>query len=708
MRYTPGNGEYCLTDRERDRLLRRLNKESHKSWDNYGLRRRRWDFVEAFVDGRQVFDGTGAGPGVADSGGAGLVGWDLAMAPSATNDVDDKKYIFNKARRIHVSNMQRLTAYDIDVNVLPNTKTPKDKSGARLGRLVLSTIIAEADPDRLRRDIAWYLDLRGTAFLKHWFDPMAGPLVHPLHKNKLTGEVEVDESRREPAGAVRWVAVDPACILLPEGCERLEEADWLEEYEVLSIGEIFRRTKVKVEKEVISFDEGRLRTGADWRQGDLQFKNHAVLRTRYYRPDPTYSKGAIFTYTTKNLIRSTELKKFYDDIPYSQCHGIYNPKSPFGETWLWDIIPACIGENVAKTALLNYMELLPKLNMQAPVSARFKTEKFNSGSGNIHLYQGEKGMEPLQLPALPESVIQGMNIMEQSSMTLGASQDISRANRAYSGNAISTLQQIDDSAFRPTLTSIESMLRSASRFSLPVVAKFYTVPRTVRLTGMKAWEVEEAFTGNMLEENYQAEINLMTGRPTNSVLQREDIYKAHEAELITAEEARAQLEFGSKFQIWEDLQKAQEIVDRYCEDLNNYPENYGLVQSPGDPARGIPPGQVMQCKTPFADYYDPKAMLDGLDAFLRENGAHIQEQVVKETFRKHRYYYQDVLRVEEERQAALQGGVPRGTGKPAKPDGNQPAEKGQLSLPLRDGNHSPEEQPDRGHIPEPGNTGLTV
>lgn len=692
MRYAHLTGDYGFTEKERSRLLKRLNKEADKAWDNYEVRRKRWDYLEAFVDGAQVWD----------RAGRRLVGWDIALMPSESNDADDEQFIFNMARRIHNSNTQRLTGYSIEAMATPATRENKDKVAARCSRMLTDTIIRESGEDKLKRDIAWYLDVRGTVFLKHWFDPSKGELVHPLRKNPVTGLTEPDKTRKVRQGAVIWEAWDPARILLPEGCERLEDADWLEEFAVLSVSEIYRRTGIKVEKENISPDQWRL-SGPDSgsRTATISgYKDHAILRTRYYRPSPRYSRGAIFTYTQSDLIRSTELKRFYKDIPFSSAHAIYNPKSPFGETWIWDVIPNCIAINEFLTSLTNYSKMLPKLQMQANANANIKLEKISNSTGQVYLYQGEKGLEPLNFPALPDSIIQGFNVVYQSVLSLGAAHDISRQGQALSGNALATLQQIDDSVLRPTLTAVEAMFKSAAEFSMPVAAKYYDTPRIISRTGMKAWEVEEDFVGSMLEGGcYNIEISLMTGRPTNAVLAREESFKAYKEQVITRDEIRADLEYASRGDIYETIQKSNEVAERAVEGIADFPGNYFKTQAP-NPETGATE-EVWQCKTIFHHFDDHALLAKKITEYARENYDHIQEQAVKETLKRHLEYHEAKLAQAAQAQAMLAAG-------PMKPGGKKKAAGGaQDELPgLKDSFQAAEQQPDRDLIPEPSQTGL--
>lgn len=685
MKFVIPEGRYEFTEKERSKLLNRMNKDFEAARLNYSKRRERWDILDCYVDGKQVVDRKTQQ----------LVGHEVASLPSDTDDVDDEFFIFNLMRRIHLSNMQRLTNYNFDVTVLPNTKRQEDKAASRIARIALTDLLERHGQDKLKREIAWYLDLRGTVFIKHDFDPRVGRKVHPLRKNKFTGEVEVDTSRLVPEGEVKLTVIDPANILIEEGAEKFEDADWVEHFAVLSVPEIYRRTGVRVKKEAIVLDRLNI---PSWDEDDRtkKYNNHAVLRTRYYRKSPKYGRGAIFTYTRDTMIRSTELLKFYKDIPISSAQAIANPKCPFGETWLWDLIPNANAVNIYKTALVNYAKVLPILNMQAPANSNIKVEKMDNSTGRIHTYQGEKGLEALRFPEFPPSMIQGLNIIYNSAMSLGAAHDISRQNRALSGNAIASLQQMDDSVLRPTLTAVEACLSSALSFSLELFDRFYTTPRLVRATGQKGWEIVEDFKGEMINGNFSASVSLMTGLSNNLVLRQEQLFKSLKEQVITRDEMRVHMEFGRKEDLYEKIQKQDEIVERRIKGIMDFPDNYVRTDAP-DPKTGLPLG--WQCKSVYHEFDNHPLMLEKITEHMQENWDFIEEPAVKRTLRAERDFHLQFVR-------ASMMPIP-GT-EPQKPQGGGKKEGAEQSDQLRDSVQNPKDQPDRDMVPQPAVSGLTA
>lgn len=261
-----------------------------------------------------------------------------------------------------------------------------------------------------------------------------------------------------------------------------------------------------------------------------------------------------------------------------------------------------------------------------------------------------------------------------------------------SGNAIASLQQIDDSVLRPTLTAVEAGLVKTSEAFLKIFDRFYTIPRMIRATGQKGWEIVEDFKGEMVGENFSASVSLMTGLSNNLVLRHEQLYKAHKEQAITTDELRVQLEFGRKEDLYEKIQKQDEVAQRRIRLLTDFPENY--IQAPPTPENQT----GWQCKTPYHDFDNHKVLFEALTDYMQENYDDIEEQAVKDTLKAHRRYHGEALKMMA---MPIPGTVPGKEGK-----GGQPSQAPSKGLP--DSVHSAEEQPDRDLVSQPGNSGLTA
>src|SRR5665213_2539682 len=212
-------------------------------------------------------------------------------------------------------------------------------------------------------------------------------------------------------------------------------------------------------------------------------------------------------------------------------------------------------------------------------------------------------------PDIPKGHYTSFSLIDSLLQSLGAAQDIQRSPKVQSGNALATLQQIDDTVLKPVLESIESALESACGRALKQMGSLYGDPRLIKMSGQKGWQVVEGFTGAMLNENYDVKVKLMTGLSNNPIVRQEQIAKMIQMGIITPQQAAKYLEFGDTDSMMEDLQKQDEIAEGNLKQITD-PANY----SP-NPAN---PGDVISKFTPMS-FDDAALMAEKLTNYMREN-----------------------------------------------------------------------------------------
>ncbi len=702
--YSPNsNGTYEFSEVQKKALLGSLKSEHEELRKFQAEPRRRWTKLELYLAGRQVKDGKNGN----------YVGHEIASAASETGDVDDEYFIINDTRRIHLQNMQRLTSYTMQASVIPNSLDPDDKEAARLGRMVLSTIFDELGEKKFKRRIARILGLYGVVFFKTYFDPSAGRIIAPLKLNPF-GKPYYDQSDLRPEGRVIIAAVSPRNILMPAACTDIKKADEVEEVSIESLQYIWRRFKMNVRAENITFDQwdnpaGASSVGDRTEMERLAPKNSVLLRTRYILPCPRFQRGAIITYCDNHILEAATYMDHYngDEQMWSVAECQYDDRTPIGESLLWDEIPIQDGLNQVATAMVNHIKMFGDGQMTIPSSAGLDADKITNKSGRHLSYNGKEKPEPIEWPELSDTHFRFFEGMRTVGQSLTASHDIARVNKAQSGNAISNLQEIDDTVIRPTLDSIEGGLSEQCKIALGLVEDHYTSNRLVKMTNMKGWQIENAFRGDMLKGNWHAKISLMTGMPTNPAYKRETINAEFKLGLLDRDEARVHLEVGNTDDLMEEIQKENEIADSILKGICDYPGNY--VDTTVQGSAGPMPGKV--CKTVYHTFDNHDLLVKKLLTYMRENYDH-EPQTVKQTLDEHLKYHQDFL-------AASMIPAPPGAGPhpltmmppaggkpPIQPPQGAPGSQVPRGTPGKDSVHSAEEQPPREMIPTPGNTGL--
>ena len=325
-----------LTSSEKKDILQELEKEHTEMRRNQAEIRRRWIKTQGAVEGRQLF--TQGGSSVEGVIGQG---WEQAGVSSATNDVDEEFAIFNDLRRVYINDMQRLTGYYLRPDVVPENKSAKMKQGARVGRIFIADHIRRMGGEAMKAAIARSLILRNISILKVHFDPHAGRMIKKPKLNVLN--LFSLGNKLEPEGEMKWSFPNPKCVLLPKFCRSVELAHEVEEYHVETLEDIYRQTGAVVEAETVdpdyydALDAGLKSKDVEGGSSGYKVDNRAVLKEKVIMPCPRYPKGAMFTWVSKQLIRSDVLR--YPGNPYFSAQLIYNDETAFCDSILWDLMP---------------------------------------------------------------------------------------------------------------------------------------------------------------------------------------------------------------------------------------------------------------------------------------------------------------------------------------------------------------------------------
>lgn len=697
---TLDNGQLEMSAEESSNLLRDLKTDYSKMREFQYEARRRWNKMELYVEGKQAFDNKSRT----------FVGHEIAGARSPSGNVDEEMLLVNDIRRIHLSNMQRMTNYTIQPNVIPDSKDPKDKAGARFGKIALADMFRRNGEERLKKRIARILGVYGTCFLKVYFDPTKGSYIGKIKMDNF-GRSYVDEQDTEPEGEVVIEAVSPRNVLLPKFCQDLDKADKLTEVRVETVDWIWRRFKKRIDPEDIKFDQYDGPIYADTTKDSVEVsrgsvENSAVLKTTYYRPCPRFPQGAIFVFTEKHLLWSSTLTEYYDDLPWAVCEMIFDDQSVLGSSLIWDLIPLQDGVNEVITAMVRHVKMYGDLQLWIPDTAGLDQEKISNATGDHTIYKGDKAPQFKQPPELQQTHYNVYNLLFQKEQSLGAAHDIARTQRALSGNAIANLQEIDDTILRPALNSVEEALQKTSHMALKIMADFYTSNRLIKMSGMQGWQIEKNFRGEMLGGNFHATISLMKGLSSNLVLRREQIESHFEKGLIDRDEARIYLEFGNTDELLENIQKEHEVADTIVKGIAEFPENYTETLVTGPDGR---PQRKWVCKLVPHTFDNHQLIVQKLITFERENFDE-QKPEVKEALEWRREWHQKFLAAMATPGLPGRGPVPESMGQPpferplpgegAQGQGNLPGKKAGA-----DSVQNPVQQPPREQIPNPGATG---
>lgn len=549
------NGYLTLTNDEKKALINELESGYKKSRNYYKKMRRRWYKVERYLEGSQ--------PG--RNGFDQLSNKDAAVHFSdGSNNVDEEFITDNMMLRIYLLSVARLTKYQANIDLTPNSDSLDSKQACRKGRVALYDLLEKNNFILLKQKFARSMLTMGKPIMKVTFDPTKGrEMAEPIMD--AFGNIKFREGFE---GEVRIDSISPRNIQIPAWATEWETMDWLQETNVRTTDYVARKYNVNVNAEAISMDDeiwnyGMDAPGIDNKENVLSADAKVTLvKERYYRPSKKYPRGAIFTWASGELIRSSTLLEFYPDIPYFDATQIYIEGTPWSDTVMYHMIDHQDELNRLESDVMRHTKLMSKPKVLKHDGTTVSDEAFTNETAEFIDWGGTIPPSYLEPPSLPQDVYLGIERALSRMMVLSAAQDVQRPSHGRSGNAIAYEQEMDETTLTPWLESMEQMWCRGLQFALKLMAEYYSTPRLAKMTNSNKTTIEEDFKGEDLQGNFDVQISLMNGFPANKLAKQQFIFQAVDKMIIPPEDAAKYLEFGEADEVLREATAEIEIAQK--------------------------------------------------------------------------------------------------------------------------------------------------
>ncbi len=565
--YEPDSGKITLGNQEEKILVDRLNSqyeatltETSRSWNKS-------EIIKNYLAGNQV-------EGRNDFA---TIERRLASVALATEgNVDEEHFVDNMMVRIHMSNMHRLTRLFPQIEISPNSRAVEDKNACRLGRLALYDLLDKVGFKQLKKKTGRVICIFGHVYGKVWYDPTAGEMTHQPVLGDDGGIIGYSDEGDAP-GEVVWDIVSPKNITLPLYSTGLDTLDWLQESNIRTVDYILRKYNITVKgqslysKDMERFRKERSSESTDSQERDKAPQNYALVHEVYMERTPEFPKGAIVTFTGKKILAAKTLYDFYSRIPYRKAEFIFDEESLGGDTPYWHLIPYQDALNETEADIRRHVVMMCQPKYLVPTESMVKDDDIDNGTARILRFQGQVPPSLLSPTSLPATVTEWVGLLIERMLAMAAAHDIVQgtAGSDQSGNAIAYRQQQDDSTLAPVIESIQSMFEDMMKMSLECMARWYTIPRLVKITDGRKVTVEEAFKGEMLKNNFDVHLSLTNGMPYNQLAKQQYIMQLVDKGVLSAEEARGFLEFGNVDEVMQLVQVGVECAEKTVKDLED-------------------------------------------------------------------------------------------------------------------------------------------
>lgn len=557
---------YQMSEVEKKSIVEEMDKEYLNSLNVTQDIRRRWWLVERYIEGVQWSSAGEAGWSFLSAAGSGVLN-NNAMDVN----VDENVVIDNIMLRIHMTNMARLQRYKPQIEIAPNQKTSENNIAVRKGRIALYDLLYKNNFTRLQASHARHLNVMGLSFLKVVYDPSAGKQVNWPILDETTGKAAVDATgrpiyKKKPEGEVKLYAVNPKNLLFPANCTCIEDADWIQESNVRSLSYIKRKYGMMVKAEPVNaFEQERNGLGKSDLQADPnQLQESAIVKERWYRACEKYPEGAIVVWASGKLLVCKSLEKWYPDLPYFQSTNVFNDESIYADCPAYHLVQHQNEINRTESNIARQVNLIGKPKLLVNRDSQVSDKAFTTDTGEIVEWTGEKGIMPswLNAPPVAQSLYEHVDRHLSRMLMIGYANDITRPGHARSGNAIAYEQEIDENTMAPMVASVTDMFQRGLGFALELMARYYKVPRMVKMLDSNAWTIENEFKGDDLFGNFDVRVDMLAGLPANKLAKQQFVMQLFSKGLLDKPLAQKYLELGDAEAALREQAMEAEIVEK--------------------------------------------------------------------------------------------------------------------------------------------------
>lgn len=486
--------------------------------------------------------------------------WELKSLEKAKRTRKSMNYILPLYRSL----LSRMIQMKQRVTVDPLTNQERDKSAARVSQEALEDFWLNVNLSNsiLRQKFAGMQQilLKLFAFMLTVGRGHLKPFYNPKAKAKVLFEnLENKPIINAEVGAVE-VEVDHWLNMFPDPMGRFKihkkilPVDYIEDLYGVTVKEEEVGLS-DIEKQLIQLLEG----------GDTdRFKNSAEVFERWELPSKRFPDGRLFVCTKdRMLVKPQAIPPEYSgtipiydfdfiDIMLAHPQGIID-----------QLIPSQEELNHTVSRLHEYKKWFAG-KILVPDGTKLSSS-YNDQVGQVVKYDKTAGKPEFQTPPGPPAfIMQELIRIRRDMEDIAATHDASQGRPQpgiKSGVAIENLSELDQSQLTPVLIIIETQLAFFCETVLNIMETKYKEPRLVGITGDHLSSDVKTFLGDNVSGNRRIKISLGNNLPVGREARQNTIATWLKARLITPEEARSMLEFGSIESVFHNLDENAEKTE---------------------------------------------------------------------------------------------------------------------------------------------------
>lgn len=518
--------------------------------------------------------------------------------------------VFNRIRPIIRKELAKLTAQKPSATIVPATSDEQDQSAAKAGEQIWESVFRRKKLEAIHRQAQMWARVTGNGFTKSYWDPTA---VNPDSPDQL--------------GDFCYQVITPFHLLIPDILAvDIEDQPYVIQMTTRSPDWVkLNYPNVKPEPNVMEASDILNDSFLNLVGANNYRKNSILCFEVWVKPNNVefMPHGGMFIIIGENLVEYQEGNPYiHQQYPFAKLDNISTSRF-YCASVIEDLISPQKEYNRTRGQIIEAKNAMAHPQLMAPQGA-IVASKITTEPGQVIEYKlGFPPPQPLPLQNLPNYVIQELNSQLVDFDDISGQHDVSKGQTppgVTAATAINYLQEQDDTMLSESFQSIEAFYEKLAYQTLCYVKQYWTMPRTVKVTGNSDQFDAIAFKGADIGANTDIRIEAGSALPTSKAAKQAFLMDLMQLGFIQPEQGLELMEMGGVQKLYEQLQidTAQanrenmkmsnvtpDLMQQYLQTFIPQPDPMqaltGLGQQPQaslDPTTGQP---TVQQQPPFID-----------------------------------------------------------------------------------------------------------
>lgn len=458
--------------------------------------------------------------------------------------------VINKIRPIIRTEIAKLTSQKPSAFIVPASSDDMDLFAANAGEQIWDTIYREKSLTKAFRRWSWWTLICGTAFMKCYWDD-----------DKQDENAQVDQEMG-PQGDLCYDVVTPFHLFAPDFREEdienqpflihahVKSDDWVK----LNFPDIKYSSSLDKENEILNQSWLNL-VGAQ----DMRGLKGVLVLEAWVKPgaNAMFPNGAMCTVVGDTLVQHLPYWPYEHNLfPFAKFDHIPSGKF-YSDSSIVDLIPLQREFNRTRGQIIEAKNRMAKPMLLAEKGA-IDPGKMTTEPGQIvEIQPGYQFPKPLDLPSLPNYVVEELERLQKDFDDLSGQHEVSRGQvppGVTAATAINFLQEQDETMMSHTFQSFEEAIEKIAKMTLTYVHQFWDIPRMIKTVGTDGTFDATAFKGSDLRGNTDIRIEGGSSLPTSRAAKQAFIMDLMKLGFIDPNQGLQVMEMGGMQKIYESVQ----------------------------------------------------------------------------------------------------------------------------------------------------------